>query len=245
MQDGILHKKELLKRIAAFTDINADVDFYMNDALFTDTIVKALTLFEEACKNGFDPKSETYISAHDAYVTLKYFDAFMSEMKFIEPKPSYQSSAGYGTQMYTFVGMSSNPASRFGQNEMQNSIFVNSPVLSLVFDNMPEVIREKGTDGISKFRLKNDPSKGQVMVGSNAFMNIMNNFRLWLFSQGETESLADMNTSELLSRLEEFLDKHSIPDVNFTQYATRYPDKLAGIIAVFSSDMDEKTLQSI
>lgn len=66
-----------------------------------------------------------------------------------------------------------------------------------------------------------------------------------MFSQGKTEDIANLNASELLTNLKEYLAKHFIPDEGFNKFATRYPDKLRGIIAVLDSQIDEKTLNSI
>lgn len=232
-------KLRLLQDIGAYVDININPDYGLNDSAFTDMIVQALTLFENKYSKDLS-ESDTKKAAHDAYVTLKYFDVFMSDLKFIETKPAYKKSAGYSTNMYTYVGQISNPPSHWGKDEIQNAARVNSPLLSLIFDNMPEV-KQVG----DSYELKQPADKTQVMVTSNAFMNIMAKFKEWMFSQGKTEDIANLNASELLTNLKEYLAKHFIPDEGFNKFATRYPDKLRGIIAVLDSQIDEKTLNSI
>lgn len=241
-------KKSLLKQINVFTNVNTDVSFGMNDGLFTEIIVNALTNFEQARARTENLTSPEYLAALDAYITLKYFDVFIDDLKYISPKPAFKNSAGYSTQMYTYTGMRSNPASHFGKNELQHATKVNSPLLETVFDNMPEVKYL----GKGKFVLKSDPSKGQVMVGQGAFMNIMSHFKHWLASQttsnGENAimALAELDTDELNKKLEQFLNLNlSVTPDYFSKYKVRYPDKLAGIYAVLHSNMNKNILDDI
>jgi len=238
-------KKQLLNDISSLTHVDTNINFEStNDSIFTQIIINALTSFEQAINSSekIDTSTEVYRKAHDAYVLLKYFDVFMDSVKFIEPKASYKNSAGYGTQMYTYVGMTSNPQTHFGKNELQDATKVNSPLLSMVFDNMPEVIKVG-----DEYQLKSDPDKGQVMVGSQAFMNIMWNFKRWVYSQeGGAIALSDMHIETLKSLLNEFVQKNmDSSDPEFLRYRIRYPDKLYAIEAVLTSNIDQNILENI
>lgn len=232
------YKINLLNQIRKYVDIDINPNFDMNDAAFTEMIVNALTAFEDRYNNDTSSDSDTRKAAHDAYVTLKYFDVFLKDLNFIETKESYKNSAGYGPNMYEYVGFSSNPVSHFGKDDPKDAAKINSPLLSLIFDNMPELAKDD--------MLKRDPGDKQQMVTANGFIAIMSKFKSWLYSKGKADALSDLDETSLLNELKSFLAAHSNPTPEFLPYITRYPDKIRGIIKVLGSDgLGQKFIQDI
>ena len=101
------YKINLLKKIKAYTDFEIDSDYGLNDASFTKMITNALSLFEHKY-NSDTTNSEEKQDAHDAYVTLKYFDVFLKDIDFIDTIDAYKKSASYSPNMYQYIGPANN-----------------------------------------------------------------------------------------------------------------------------------------
>ena len=228
------YKINLLKKIKAYTDFEIDSDYGLNDASFTKMITNALSLFEHKYDSD-TTDSEEKQDAHDAYVTLKYFDVFLKDIDFIDTIDAYKKSASYSPNMYQYIGPANNLPSHWGKDEIQNASIVNSSIISLIFDNMP-VLEKRG----NKLFVKN-----QTVVGSGAFMGLMAKFKSWLLATGETEILRELDTDALSKKLDEFIFNHIKSENNFIPYKTKYIDKLVTISEVLKSAMDQDTLRMI
>lgn len=233
------YKLRLLEDIGAYTGIEINYDFYLNDAVFTDMIVNALSLFEEKFNKSFDPSSKIDVAAHDAYVTLKYFDTFLKDSQIIDIKDAYKNSATYAPEMYTYIGPKSTLSKPWGDDKILDASTVNSPIIKLIFDNMPVLNAQN--------RLEQDIENIQNTVETSFFMHAMQIFKSWLYYKEQTDALSKLDTDELLALFKQFVnfqEKGQI-DSSLQQFRITQLSKLRGLKAVLDSNLDKKTLESI
>lgn len=233
------YKLRLLDIINEYVPITIDRNFDLNDDLFTDMIVNALSVFEEKFNRRFDIKSEVAVAAHDAYVILKYFDVFLENSKIIKTKEAYKNSATYSPNMYIYDGPKSNPPIHWGDGKIINAAAVNSPLVALIFDNMP-VLNSDHT-------LVNKVGNFQNTVGSQFFMHTMAKFKSWLYYNQKIKPLLDFQINELRSLFNQFVSEQITKkgETEFYPFRISRLSSLYGIREVFNSDLDDKTMSSI
>lgn len=173
----LLYKKELLKRIAEFTNSSID-NISEESGELTKTINRVLS---DYVNNKHAVGAE---KVYDEFIILSNFDKLLeSEFDWIKVKPAFKKGVAHGRDMYLYSDPKVKHRTSFDSDKMVGTNEQTSNYLKRLLDYIPVVDEE-----YNPIEWKQEDSTINWTVGFGNFERVITTIKDWLYNKPELES---------------------------------------------------------